>query len=271
MPTHNRAGLLPRAIESVLNQTYKNIELIVVDDGSTDNTQVILKKYADSDKRFKFFTHEQPKGACAARNLAIMKSSAEFITGLDDDDCFKENRIEEFINSYHPKYSFLCSGYQVITTTSSELIYKKQRRISFKKILHSNIVGNQCFTERKRILNAGCFDENLPAWQDYDLWIRLMRLYGSSKRIASNSYVIDKSHSHERITKNRKKISAAYSYFLKEHREYQNNNFRKSLHLTYHIATCSDLDLKFIMSVISFSNSFRLAAHVCRHIVNKIK
>lgn len=87
IPTHNRRKLLERAVKSVQQQTYLNIELIIVDDGSSDSTWDYLNDIAN--KNIRIFKHEQPLGACAARNLAIKHAKGKFITGLDDDDEFQ--------------------------------------------------------------------------------------------------------------------------------------------------------------------------------------
>lgn len=91
IPTHNRIELLKKAINSVLEQTYTNWELIVVNDASTDNTEEYLKKISSSDSRIRYFTNETPKGACYSRNIAIKNSSGKYITGLDDDDVFTKD------------------------------------------------------------------------------------------------------------------------------------------------------------------------------------
>lgn len=94
MPTHNRGALIRRAIDSVLNQTYKNLELIICSDGSTDETVDILQEYCDKDPRISYVVNETSQGACYSRNRCIERAKGEFITGLDDDDEFTANRIE---------------------------------------------------------------------------------------------------------------------------------------------------------------------------------
>ena len=92
IPTHNRSILLKRAVDSVLRQTYENFEIIICDDGSSDNTADYLVDLASRDHRVKFIRNNEPKGACFSRNRCIELAKGEFITGLDDDDEFVENR-----------------------------------------------------------------------------------------------------------------------------------------------------------------------------------
>ena len=97
IPTKNRLPLLQRAIQSVKSQTYKHIEIIVVDDGSSDGTSNYLERLQQAGEVNAIF-QEKSVGSCAARNKAIMAAAGEFITGLDDDDFYLlPNRIEKFI------------------------------------------------------------------------------------------------------------------------------------------------------------------------------
>ena len=182
MPTHNRADLLPRAIESVLNQTYKNIELIIVDDGSTDGTQDVLKKYANADSRLRFFTHDEPKGACAARNFAIRNAKGFYITGIDDDDEFTNERIRSLLDNYDVSFSFVYADDLRIEEKRKKLISKKAE-VEFDDLLYFNCVGNQIFTERSKVIEVGLFDEGLLAAQDYDLWLRMTKFWGKAKGV----------------------------------------------------------------------------------------
>ena len=86
IPTYNRANLLPRAIKSVLSQTFKDFELIVINDGSTDNTEEVIKKFQKKDERIKYILHKDNKGEAAARNTGIRIAKGEYIASHDSDD-----------------------------------------------------------------------------------------------------------------------------------------------------------------------------------------
>jgi glycosyltransferase involved in cell wall biosynthesis len=101
MPTKNRLDMLKAAVESVRNQSYENVELIVVDEASTDGTAEYLKSISEVDSRIKVFRNEISRGACYARNIAIRASNGEFITGLDDDDEFKCNHISALVDYWY--------------------------------------------------------------------------------------------------------------------------------------------------------------------------
>src|SRR3954466_15167188 len=95
IPTRNRRALVERAIKAVLEQDYRELEVIVVDDASTDDTPAFLKAAAAADSRLTFFANDRPSGAPAARNRAIAAAKGAFVTGLDDDDYFEPTRSEE--------------------------------------------------------------------------------------------------------------------------------------------------------------------------------
>ena len=93
-PAYNCAEYIDECIESVLNQTYQNWEMLIVDDKSTDNTQSIVESYAKKDHRIKLFNQEKNAGAAAARNKALELSQGRFVAFLDSDDAWKPNKLE---------------------------------------------------------------------------------------------------------------------------------------------------------------------------------
>ena len=98
LPTFNRERLLPRAINSVLNQTYKNLELIIVNDGSTDDTEKVVKGY--SDKRIRYYKQELNKGGSAARNVGIKLARGELISFQDSDDEWLPEKLERQVRKF---------------------------------------------------------------------------------------------------------------------------------------------------------------------------
>src|SRR5690606_1394413 len=100
IPTYNRVELLKRAVESVRQQTYQNLDIIIVDDCSKDSTHEYLKEITKQDSRIRYFIKEKNSGACVSRNIAIENARGDFITGLDDDDYFLNSRIEFFLEGY---------------------------------------------------------------------------------------------------------------------------------------------------------------------------
>jgi len=223
IPTHNRSTLLIQAIESVLAQTYSNIEIIVCSDGSTDNTDQVMQDYCQKYSNIKYLKNIIAKGACFSRNRCIEEAEGEYITGLDDDDLFHPNRIEIFVKLYNNDDAFLCSsiilkplskfkGFSLFKTKTNQL---KCIKITLDDILFENIVGNQIFIPIKKLKSVNGFSEDMPAWQDYDTWVKLMVKYGNARKIEYDLYVADDEPQRARITNSNRRIDGCLKFYEK--------------------------------------------------------
>ena len=232
IPTYNRKFLLERAILSVINQTYYNIEVIVVDDGSIDGTRELLVAMAKKDNRIRYYFKQINSGACKSRNIAIENARGFFITGLDDDDYFEKNRVENFVH-----YFFNCNDTPVFLF--SNIIVKKEEnkfiinslgdkfkkeKVFSKDILYNNYITNQIFIETSVLKEIG-FDEEMPMWQDIECWYHILsKTKGYALNIKKYSYVHDISHPFERISNFKlEKGLKAFNRFSEKHHlnEYQ--------------------------------------------------
>lgn len=256
IPTHNRLKLLKRAISSVLAQTYSNIQLIVVNDGSTDGTGEYLATLSKFESRVKLIDNKVPRGACHARNLAIKAADGFFLTGLDDDDFFLPQRIEMFVNYWFAnRNSFaLFSSYSVIHPNTAIKSYRRESDPTTRSHFLKNGIGNQVFSKKENYIKAGLFDENLKVLQDFEFWYRFMKL-GKVARVENYSYIFDHSHDSSRIsTSKAKTIRDSVDYIIKKHdldfksivrfRLFSANyNFDRSFFKNFLLAAAS-LDLK---------------------------
>ncbi len=179
IPTHNRKDLLPRAIKSAQNQTYKNIEIIVVSDGSTDGTDEIMKEIENQDRRICYISYKPGKGGNYARNTGIKAAKGEYVAFLDDDDEWHKDKLEKQINivKSDPSIGLVCCGINSITE-GVDYVTKYIPPATYdssKLILMKNCIGSTTTVMvRKDIFErSGLFDEELGALQDYDLWIRI--------------------------------------------------------------------------------------------------
>jgi len=175
IPTYNRASFLPQAIDSVLAQDYEGIELLVIDDGSTDHTFSILKGYGQRIRAFR----QSRKGVSAARNLGLEKSAGEYIAYLDSDDVWLPRKISiqaRFLDR-NPDYP-LCYTEEIwyrngIRVNSGRRHRKYSGRIFTHCLPLCIISPSSAMTRRKVLEEAGGFDEDMPAAEDYDLWLRI--------------------------------------------------------------------------------------------------
>lgn len=179
IPTFNRVDRLAKAVQSVLAQTHSNVELIVVDDGSTDATQAFLM--GNKDKRLRVLRQEN-QGVSKARNAGIIAARAEMIALLDSDDVWLSDKLEK-------QLSFMSQGGWEISQCDEQWI-RHGRRVNprdihakragwiFEPSLELCLVSPSCVMFSRRCWEAvGPFDESLPACEDYDLWLRCSLKY----------------------------------------------------------------------------------------------
>jgi len=200
IPTFNRKELLERALLSVLNQDYQNIEIFIVDNGSVDGTSELVNNYIQKNNKIVYHRFDSNKGACAARNYAIINASGDLVTGLDDDDEFLPGRVSQLVKAYDEKYAFVCTGYYWDYGTYRKAKIDNQLEINLSCQLNYNQASNQVLVSKKRIIDAGLFDESLISCQDWDMWTRLIIQYGVGLRVAKTSYVVHTAHDKPRIT-----------------------------------------------------------------------
>lgn len=179
IPTHNRVDLLPRAIDSVLNQTYKDLEVIVVSDGSIDNTDVLMQKY-DRNGRVRYINYTPAKGGNYARNTGINAAKGEYVAFLDDDDEWLPMKIERQVALMEAdnEVGLVYTGIKCIYVNEgiSYSFMPTLRGDLSKKILFRNYIGSTSSVMLRRSLCRACrFDENLQARQDFDLWIKVLQ------------------------------------------------------------------------------------------------
>ena len=170
MPTYNRKEIISDAIDSVLNQTFKNFELIIVDDGSDDGTEEFIKdNYADFDK-IKYFKINH-KGHSYARNYALEKSKGNIIAYLDSDNQWY-SKFLEFMLKNLGKSNCAYSGLNINDKINGNK-YTLNSKFNRKKLLKENFIDiNSFIHERKLYETYGGFDENLQRFEDWDLIIR---------------------------------------------------------------------------------------------------
>lgn len=190
LPTYNRSLWLRESVASVQQQSYSNFELLIVDDGSTDDTPQLLETLERADPRIRAHRNERPVGAAAARNQALAMARGPWCTGLDDDDLMLPDRLSELMAARDPTYSLLCTAFWLEREGIRRCRHRAPRIVTLDQLLHYNVIGNQALMQTDHVRAIGGFDETLPASQDYDLWTRMVTTYGPAKRIASASYVM---------------------------------------------------------------------------------
>ena len=184
-PSFNNAKYLSKAIESCINQTYRNIEIVIVEGGSTDNSLDIISGYADKEPRLKVLIHTDNKGVSKARNDGIVASSGEFIAILDSDDLMTPTRLEELYVEIckDSAYGLVHSDVTVINSVGMALgQITGRKRYSKGNICGEVLRRRGChigypMIRRSCLEKSGLYDEILRGGEDYDLYTRLTRYY----------------------------------------------------------------------------------------------
>jgi len=174
IPTFNRCDFAEKAIISVLNQSYFNFELIVVDDGSTDNTKEMVRSFFPHVK----YLYQDNRGVSAARNFGVANSLGNYIAFLDSDDQWKRDKLKNQVE-YTLKNGFRISQTDEIWIRNGKhlnkrKIHQKIEGYIFKESLHLCLITPSAVLIEKALFNGfDGFDENLIACEDYDLWLKI--------------------------------------------------------------------------------------------------
>lgn len=253
--THNRSQMLVRAIESVFAQTYTNIELIVVDDASSDDTKVVVEAL-QSKYPILYIRNQESRGACYSRNLALNSAKGELITGMDDDDYFGVNRVEDLVLAYQESYSLVCANIVEVTQDGE---FERQFGFSeglfnLDKLLYQNLVGNQMLTSVAKLKAIGGFDEQQPAFQDYDTWVRLVEKFGPGRKINKHNYFLQTEHGGERISTSNARKVRGFELFLAKHKNKMSPSHLKSMEIMRHKVSGRKLSITNFIKLVTPDN-----------------
>lgn len=178
VPTFNRGRTILRAINSILNQTYKDIEVIVVDDCSTDDTKIKIESL--NNNMITYIKHDRNKGACAARNTGIKVARGEYIAFLDSDDEWMPAKVEKqlkFLEVNNADIVF-CSHISYFNGKKAIVPEKKiNSDLLYKKLLQGNFITTGSILGKTECFNQINFDLKLPRFQDWDLMINMTRKF----------------------------------------------------------------------------------------------
>ena len=189
MPVYNTGQYLKEAIESILNQSFKNFEFIIIDDFSTDWSYKICKKYAEKDNRIKLFRNEKNMWISFTRNKLINLSSTNYIASQDSDDISENNRLELSFNFLeNNKEYWVVSWNNIIINEESKIIWYRKYSNNIKKIiLKKSPISQPSSIFRKDIfLEVWWYDSNLNYWEDYDLWCKMYAKNYKIKNLENN-------------------------------------------------------------------------------------
>jgi len=238
IPAYNKADLTVKTVQSVLVQTYKDLEILVVDDGSTDQTKERMLAFGDKIQ----YIHKPNGGACSARNLGIRRSRGTFIAFLDCDDLYDEKKIELSVGylKKNPKFGYVHTDAYFIDQDGGiirKYSHPRARKEGWvaRKLVLGNFICNSTVVVRREILEkAGLFDESIFTPADWDLWIRLAEVAPVGYlNMPLTGYRVTDNYIFRRIELAQKEEGAVIENFFKRNPRW--NHLRSGVLSNYHL------------------------------------
>ena len=214
IPTYNRGHLIRKCIESVLAQTYKDIEVIVVDDGSTDNTKEVIKGISDNRVRY---LYQKNQGACVARNLGIESAKGEYIAFQDSDDEWLPDKLEKQneILERNPDIDIVCCKTICKKLDGTEFVSLKTRNEGIIGIDAGPYgISTQTLLVRKNVFKDVTFDPNVTRYQDLDFLLCAIKKH---KLYCVSECLVIRHHENDSISTHPDRVYKMTEYFQKKH------------------------------------------------------
>jgi len=233
IPAYNREKTIVRSIKSVIHQTYENLEIIIVDDCSSDNTIPVIESFLQIDSRITLLKNEINQGPNFTRNRGIKQSTGRFIILLDSDDDWVLNTLEilwKKIITTDEKVGLVYPGMNLIQTGMTRKINPKYRGDVFLKLMTQGVIGVYPLIKKEVFAKTGLFDEHeilrKGGHQDYEMWIRIAHHYEFEyvNEPLLNHYYHKDSITYESLIKKPFTKIYAYIYIWKKYKEFIGNN-----------------------------------------------
>lgn len=231
-----KSDILSKAIDSILNQDYKNLELFVVDDSPNDyEFRTEVEEYCNSinDPRFNYIKQSKNMGACVARNTGIMKSKGKYVCFLDDDDIYLPNKIKKMVSAIEEDDDIVLVYSDIAMYKNNKLhhkfsdIQKPHDGFVYDKIMETNFIGptSIALLRKDALEKVGMFDPEMEASQDWDVWIRISKI-GKVKYVDEVlfNYYSDCGMSKDRISNDTSRRIRALKHLNEKNIEYLNGN-----------------------------------------------
>jgi len=193
MPYHRNRKYVRKSILSVLNQSFKNLELIIIFDDTNDEDLKFLNSYKKIDKRIRIIQNKKNIGAGLSRNSGIEISKGKYISFLDSDDYWHKNKLKTQINIMKKKkLSITHTSYNIVDEKNKHLSHRAAYNLRYNDLIRSCDVGLSTVVINKKILNKNMRFPNLKTKEDYVLWLKLSKrghkFYGIDKKLVSWRY-----------------------------------------------------------------------------------
>ena len=255
LPSYNRAHILPRAIESILGQTYKDIELIIVDDGSSDNTAEVVGSFSDS--RI-VYVRQENAGACAARNNGIAHARGDYIAFQDSDDIWHQDKLEKQLAT--------------LQNTGADIVFcRMNRMVGGEKVglvsdyFHEGFlpkdevpmsIGTQTLVGKSEVFKQERFDSEMPRFQEFEMLVRAQKSFSI---YCIEEPLVDYCLQKDSISVKPSSVLTAWNLILKKHpdffRVYGSSRERIARDIQLNAKTVSDFAKRWRLALFSFKFS----------------
>lgn len=181
IPAYNCERFIGKTLDSVLNQTYENLEAIVVNDCSTDLTEEIVKQYAEKDKRVRYLKNAKNCGVSYSRNLGVRQATGEWIALVDSDDYWQREKLTQQMERIGQTNGFMCSTARILIDEEGRPLGRTipvPDMITYEMLLRTNYIVCSSVLVKKSILNEFPMDHD-ELHEDYVCWLQISQKYGA--------------------------------------------------------------------------------------------
>lgn len=252
LPTYNGSQYLSDSIESVINQTYMDWELIIVDDCSTDDTLKIAKKYAEMDERISVVHNEFNKKLPTSLNIGFEYAKGEYFAWTSDDNFYENEAIEKMVRYLDYNQNTPMVRADMILIDEKGTVIADSEAYDNHKMLVNNYVG-ACFLYRRSVAQSiGKYDDSLFCVEDYDYWIRIMKHCGPIGNIQEKLYRY-RNHSESLSSTKRRYVETQLNLMRKKHLDFYIDNMQsdeKELFALYYLLLNCGWDREYIINKI---------------------
>ncbi len=234
IPTYNRACYISETIKTVLDQTYQSIEIIIIDDGSTDSTRAVVQ--AINDSRIRYISQENSGLPAVARNHGLRIARGEYIAFLDSDDLWMPDKLEKQISAFN-----FCPGLLAVATNGIAMKNSLKKnmftmfrnaRPSFRQMLNNNMVINSSVLMRTDVIREVGFldeDKRLKTSEDYDYWLRILYFKDNSILILKDRLIIYRLHESNILNpENKRLIEECVQLIFAKYKDIDQDYMRKA-------------------------------------------
>ena len=236
IPTYNRSGSLPNAIDSVLQQEAGNWDLIIIDDGSTDDTQAVIQNYL-RDKRIKY-SFQRNSGVSAARNKGIELARGNYVIFLDSDDLFLPGLISTLNTIEIENFDLVFWEVKKLFPDHSEIWKAQKLERIYNNITATFLAGSVCY-KKEALIKSGGYDKELKFGENYELGMRIAQMENLKYKLITSPYLIYHVSDVRKNSKPSQKIESL-KYLLEKHSQLYSEDVLSYSRLLYQLGYLSE-------------------------------